>query len=450
MTLHLNPDTRVMAFNAAISLLTGILFGIVPAHQATRPTVTPSLGSQSRNQGGSRPRQRLSKVLVSSQMAISLLLMIIAGLLVNSVRRMHDIDAGFDREGVLLIEVHSVQPSNTSQLFTLTEQLRERIAALPGVRSSSCSWLPLFDPFTDLSAPLFIDGYAPRAGETLIARYNSVSPGYFETVGMKLTAGRGFVAQDRENSPPVVVVNESFVKAYFPGENPLGKFIAIAVGPKSGWQPRTVIGVTRDAKYNDLRRETKPLFYTPFSQMPREVQSIEVRSANATDPLLLGSSVREVVAKIAPQWVVDSVRTVAQQVDRPIATERLIARLSAAFGLLALLLAGVGLYGVLSYAVARRTGEIGVRMALGASRGDVLWLILKECLGLAFAGVGCGLFLAVAATRLLSRLLYGLKVTDPLTIAIATVALVSVAILAGYFPARRASRMDPLVALRYE
>jgi putative ABC transport system permease protein len=450
LTLHLSPDALVLVFTAAVSLATGVVFGIVPALQATKPNVTPSLGSQTRTRGGSRSRQHLSKALVSSQMAVSLLLLITAGLLINSVRRMHDIDPGFDREGVLLIEVHSDQATPPGVLFALTEQLREHIIALPGVRSASCSWLPLFDPFTDLSAPLYIDGYTPRPGGTVVARYNTVSPGYFETVGMKLIAGRGFTTRDRENSPNVVVVNERFVKEYFPSQNPMGKFIAIAVGPKFGWQPREVVGVVRDAKYNDLRRETKPLFYTPFSQMSREVQSIEVRTANALDALVLGSSVRGVLAKIAPNWVVDDVRTVAQQVARPIATERLIARLSAGFGLLALLLAGVGLYGVLSYAAARRTGEIGVRMALGASRSDVLWLVLRECLGLAVAGVGCGLLLAVVATRLLSRFLYGLSATDPSTIAIATFVLIAVAVLAGYIPARRASRMDPLVALRYE
>ena len=450
MTLHLSPDARVMAFTATISLLTGVLFGIVPALQATKPSVAPSLGSAARAQGGSRPRQYLSKALVSSQMAISLLLLIAAGLLVNSVRKMHDIDPGFDREGVLLVEVHSDQAPSPALVFTLTEQLRERIMSLPGARSASCSWLPLFEPFTDLSAPLYIGGYTPRLGETVLARYNVVSPGYFETVGMKLIAGREFTPQDRENSAPVVVVNESFVKKYLSGESPLGKFIAIAVGPRSSWRPRAIVGIVRDTKYNDLRRETKPLFYAPFSQMSREPQSVEVRTANTMDPLILGPSVRDVIATIAPQLVVDDMRTLAQQVDRPIATERLIAELSAGFGLLALLLAGVGLYGVMSYAVARRTREIGVRMALGASRGDVLWLVLRECLGLALAGVGCGLLLAAAATRLLSRFLYGLTATDPLTIAIATFVLVSVAILAGCFPARRATRVDPMVALRYE
>jgi predicted permease len=450
LTLDLSPDIRVLVFTGAVSLATGFLFGLVPALQATKPTVAASLGNQARAQGGTRSRQRLAKVLVSSQMAVSLLLLITAGLLVNSVRRMHDIDPGFDREGVLLVEVHSDQAPTAAALSNLAAQLRERVTALPGVRSVSCSWLPLFDPFTDLSAPLAIDGYTPRPGETVLARYNAVSPGYFETVGMKLVAGREFTSRDRENSPLVVVVNERFVKEYFGGQNPLGKFIAIAVGPKSGWQPREIVGIARDAKYNDLRREVKPLFYAPLSQVVRPVQSIEVRTADGINSSALGAGLRSAVSEIAPQLVVDDVRTVAQQVDRPIATERLIAKLSAGFGLLALLLAGVGLYGVLTYAVARRTGEIGIRMALGASRMDLLWFVLRECLTLVIAGAGCGLLLAMAATRLVSRFLYGLKATDPLTIALATLVLVAVATLAGYFPARRASHMDPLAALRYE
>ncbi len=447
LSLNLSPDLRVLAFTLAVSLATGVLFGLAPSLQATRPGAAYSLG---RAPGGTRSRQRLVKALVSSQMAVSLLLLITAGLLVTSVRRMHDIDPGFDREGVLLVEVHSDQAPAPAALESLTAQVRERAAALPGVRSVSCSWLPVFDPFTDLSAPLLIEGYSPRPGENVLARYNAVSPGYFETVGMKVMAGREFTARDRENSPLVVVVNERFAREYFPDRNPLGKLIAIAVGPRSGWQPREIVGVARDAKYNDLRREIKPLFYAPLSQVARPVQSIEVRAAGSVNPLALASGMRNILSEAGAPWVVDDVRTMAQQVDRPIATERLIAKLSAGFGLLALLLAGIGLYGVLSYAVARRTGEIGVRMALGASRADVLRLISGECLGLAAGGIGCGVLLAIAATRLVSRFLYGLKATDPWTISMAILVLLAVSVLAGYLPAWRASRVEPVVALRYE
>jgi predicted permease len=299
-----------------------------------------------------------------------------------------------------------------------------------------------------MSAPLSIDGYTPRAAESIIARYNAVSDGYFEAVGMKVLAGRGFTSDDRETSQRVVVVNERFVKQYFAGQTPVGKIVSIAVGPKSGWQPREIVGVVADAKYNDLRREVRPLFYAPITQLVRPVQSIEVRTNGAANTVAFEPSLRHVLADIAPQFLVAEVRTVAQQVDRPMATERLIAKLSASFGLLALLLAAVGLYGLLSYAVAQRTAEIGLRMALGASRSRLLWLVLRESVVLVTAGTACGLVLAIAATRAVSRFLYGLTATDPWTIAAVSLALIAVALVAAYVPARRASRVDPVVALR--
>jgi predicted permease len=450
LTLNLTPDVRVMLFTGAVSIGTGVLFGVVPALQATEHRVSPSVSVHGRVQRANPPRQRLVKVLVASQMALSLVLLVTAALLVTSVRNLHEIEPGFDRDGVLLADVHTDQPSTAAALTAFSVELRERMMALPGVVAVSFSWIPLFDPFTDLSAPLSIDGYLPRQGEKVMARYNAVSWGYFEAVGMKVLAGRGFTSTDADNAQRVLVVNERFVRQYFGGQDPLGKVVSIAVGPKSTWQPREVVGVVGDAKYNDLRRETRPLFYVPLVQLVRPVQSVEIRTAGAANPIALGPTVRHVLSEIAPQLIVDDVRTVAQQVDRPIAMERLVGKLSASFGILAMTLAAFGLYGLLSYSVARRTSEIGVRMALGASRSRLLWLVLRESMALVTAGTASGLVLAIAATRVVSRYLFGLTATDPFTITMASVTLIAVALAAAYVPARRASRIDPIVALRTE
>ena len=446
--LNPNPDPLVLSFTLAISLLTGVFFGLIPVWQATAVAPTQVTGGLTRAEIGGHPRQRMAKTLVVAQVAFSLLLLVTAALLAHSLRNLQEVDPGFDRDGMLMAEVQSDRPIDPSSVGPFYELLQERMTVVHGVESVSFSWLPLFEQFTDLSAPLTLEGYAPRLGEEPQARYNSVSAGY-RTVGLRLIEGRGFVTQDREDTPGVVVINESFARQYFTGQSPLGKSLTIAAGPEHLRRLRRIVGVVNDAKYNDLRKPIKPLFYAPITQLPRPIRSIEIRTAAAQDSATLGGQIRRLLQDLSPHLVVVDVRSVAQQVERPIARERLIAKLSALFGLLALGLACVGLYGLLSYSVLRRTAEIGVRLALGATPANVRWLVARKpgagrdrCRDRSAAGVGGN------PPRI--RLPLRLAGHDPLTVAAATVLLITVALLAAYLPARRAARLDPMEALRHD
>jgi predicted permease len=446
LTLDVTPNLRVMAFAALVSIGTGVLFGLAPALRGSVMR-TPRTG---RGDGAIAPRARLAGALVAGQVGLSVVLLVAAGLLVTSLRNIVEIAPGFDRDNVLLVDVRSVVAQDGEAFDSRFARLRDRVMALPGVLGVSASWLQVFEPFADLSAPLAVEGYTPRAGEFVSARYNAVSPGYFSTIGLRLAAGREFTPADGARGPLAVVVNESFAKRYFGGQNPVGRTVRIADGPPADRRPRAIVGLVGDARYNDLRREIQPMFYTPLGQLPRRVQSIEVRTVGVANPIALGPSLRSTIANVAPDWVVEGVRTMAQQVDRPIAAERFIARVAASVGVLALALTAVGLYGLLSYLVARRTAEIGIRVALGASALAVIQPVLRKTAWIVAAGVLGGVFVAMLATRVLSSFLYGLSATDPATVALVAAIVVAVALGAAYVPARRATRVDPLVALRSE
>jgi predicted permease len=275
-----------------------------------------------------------------------------------------------------------------------------------------------------------------------------VSSRYFETVGMQVVMGRGFNARDDERAPKVIVINEALARKYLSGQNPLGRLAVVPNVDEFKDTPFEIVGVLRDAKYNDLRAPVEPMFYLPLAQAPYPIQSVEVQTAG--DPLAMAAQVRRVLREAHRDLMISEVTTLAERVDGTVVRERMLAELSGVFGVLALVLACVGLYGTMSYAVARRTSEIGIRMALGARRGEMLWMVLRETLLLVALGVAIGLTAALAATRLLQDYLFGLKPTDPATIGAAVMILVVIAVLAGYLPARRAARVDPMTALRYE
>jgi predicted permease len=450
VALDLQFGVRVFAFLAVVAIGSAVAFGLLPALRMTRVDPGPVL-KRSLRAGLGGPAQRASRSFVSLQMALSLLLLIGAGLLLRSLQNLHRLDLGFRADHVLVFDLaHTPQQRDPASLSAVGSQVLRRIRQLPNVESASVSGLLLFSR-SDIGAPLRIVDYTPRTDERVTVRYNAVSPGYLETIGMPLIDGRSIEDRDAFDAPMVAVINESMARRYFYGTRPIGRPMAIDVTRADSAPPAKVIeiiGVVRDAKYNSFRQDTRPMFYVPIAQLPRSLRSLEVRTSQPASAM--ATQVRQALAEVTKDIMIRRVLPLTEQVDQSLAAERLTMRLCSFFGGLALVLACVGLYGVMAYAVAQRTAEIGVRMALGANATAVVWLVFRETTHMILLGVAIGLPLALASTRLLSGFLYGLTATDPATIAIATACLVAAAALSAYIPARRATRVDPLVALRAE
>ena len=444
LQLDVRPDAHILAFCVVISLLTGVLFGLAPALRSTRIDVCPVLkGAAGSVKGGSgRSRWSLSKVLVAAQVAVSLLLLIAAGLFVRSLQKLNSMDVGFNRENLLLFGIDgSLSGYKNEQLGGLYSRIQESVEALPGVRSASLSRHSLIGDGSSRSG-ISVPGYANRPDEEMPVYGNRVGPGFFETIGIPILLGRGLTIHDNETAPKVVVINEALARRYFSNQSPLGRRVS--------WNNKDckIVGVAKDAKYHNMREEVQPTVYEPYLQSGVGRMIFEVRTAG--DPGSIIPIVRRAVASVDRNLPLYNVGTQVQQIDSYLIQERLFAKLTGCFGALAMLLASIGLHGVMSYAVARRTGEIGIRMALGAQRRDVLWQVLRETMLLVAIGLIIGLPAALASTRLIRNQLFGLKPTEPFTILVATLLLVLVAVFAGYLPARRASRLDPMVALRYK
>ncbi len=445
--LNLDPDARVLGFTLAISVLTGLLFGLAPALRATRLDLAPTLKVQSRGTIGETSRFTLSKGLVVTQVALSLLLLVGAGLFVGSLRNLRSLNLGFRPEKLLLVGIDprgaGYSEEKPERLTELYRKIRDRMQAIPGVESASVSFMPLLSG-ARRSSSAQVEGYTPGKDEPSNVRQMHVTPGYFETVGMTLAEGRVFDEHDRTGGAPVAIVNQKFAERYFAGRSALGGHI--------GFDGKTtnieIVGVARDAKYNDMREEEPELAFLPVYQEPQMLQSLEIRTRG--DTTALTGEVKQALAEVDRNLPVRSVITMDAQVDRALQQERLMTNLTTFFGLLALLLASIGLFGVMSYAVSRRTSEIGIRMALGAEQRSVLWMVLRESLLLVVIGAAAGLVAAFASTRLLANLLYDTSPTDPLAFTLAAAVLLGVAALAAYLPARRAARVNPMVALRYE
>ncbi len=447
ITLHFGPDLRVLSFTVALSLVTTLLFGLTPALRATKVDLNPALKDDWRGFGSVRARVGLGKPLVVAQVAISLILLIGAGLLVRSLQNLRSLDAGFEQGQVLLFTVDAYGTSyGGARLSILHRDLLERMGALPGVRRASVS---NYSPISGGSQGrgISVPGFISRSEEDHGIDVNWVGPNYFETMGIAQIAGRGFGERDYGPAPRVAVINESMARYYFPSENPVGKRIAVSQPPEGG--ECEIIGVVRDARFESLRKESNRMVYLSTLQSP-PWNSLTFALRTSGDPDSLIAAVRTEVRAIGKDIPIAEVRSLRAQVDESLAQERLIGTLSGFFGLLALLLSSIGLYGIIAYAVAHRIPEIGIRMALGAGEGNILWMVVRESLLLVLIGVAIGLPTALAATRLTEGLLFGLTATDPLTIGLATLVMITVAGLAGSLPAWRAARVDPMTALRHE
>lgn len=434
-------DLPVLLLSIGITLLTGILFSLAPAWQSARGEINAAL------KGGMRatmslPRLVTGKALVILQVCLSVLLLVGAGLFIRTLVNLQSADLGFNPARVLLFTIDPPRTRYKSeQSVALFERIQEKIAALPSVQSVSLSAAALVANNRSRTS-VSPKGSGARPGEGQTAWRNTVGPDFFHTMEIPILYGRSFNAHDRSNSPRVAIVNQEFVRQFFSSTNPLGKVF----GNDTEYQ---IIGVCGNAKYSDIRSTVPPTFYLPYTQIAElGPMTFEVKTAAGQAGMV--KAIREAVRSVDKDLPVSDVRTQTEQIDATISNERAFAALSSGLGLLALILAAVGIYGVIAYSVARRTGEIGIRMALGAQRGQVLRMILRESLFLAVAGVVAGLMVAICLTRYVTGMLYGLKPYDPMTIAGAVLAIVAVALFAACWPARRASRLDPMVALRHE
>lgn len=450
VTLPLAPDWRVLVFTVVISLLTGIAFGLVPAGQAVKARVSPALKEGSRSTRAPGSRFSWGKGLIAGQVALSLLVLFAAGLLVRSLQKLMTQDFGYARDRLVIARVDPTAAGYTHDgMKLLAQQLTARVAGTPGVRAVTYSSNGLFAG-TDSNDAIIVPGFAAGIPRDRSAWEDYVGSDYFGVVGIPILMGRGIEAQDTATSTRVAVVNEAMVKYFFNGQNPIGRQFRID-DPEWLDKPLTIVGVSRNAKDQDngLREPVKPRFYHAFQQIPDPVQ-IVLETQISGEPTGAVANLLSQIKATDPHLPISFVKTLDRLVTENAGDQIALAKLSAFFAGLALLLACVGLYGVMSYTVAGRTREVGVRMALGARRSDVVELVLREAMLLVAAGLVIGIPLALAGTRVLHSFLFGLKSTDPFSLIAVILLLGSVGAIAGFIPARRAARIDPIVALRYE
>lgn len=460
ISLDLAPNPRILAFTAAVSALTGVLFGLAPAWRATRIDLVPALKTVRDSLARS---VTLGRVLSAAQLALSLLLLMGAGLFVRSLQNLNGDDPARLRQRVVMIRVEpkgSDQrgiPGTSERLDRIYQELIQRSEDIPQVRSASMGQITPTTPQPNSGIPLRLP-----SGDQIRVPQVMVYPDYFATIGIPLVQGREFNAADLGASAAAVcIVNESFVRQLFPGEDPVGKPCMVERRPRLSSvpaertpEPFTIVGVVKDSPYNNAQGETRPLIYTTFLQTNTGRGQMVLHVRVATSPGDVVPRIREQVASIDPAIPMFDVHTLEDEMDAAFVQQRLIAMLSSLFGGLALVLACVGLYGLLAFTVVQRRSELGIRLALGAQRGDVVWMVTREAMLIVAIGVGVGVPVALIAARLasshISGLLFGLHATDPITIAGAALVLTLVAAVAAYLPARRASRVDPMLVLRPE
>jgi predicted permease len=441
-------DGIVLLWTAVVSLLTGLAFGLVPAWQGSRLNLNEALRDGGRASTESAGRRRGRGVLVIAELALAVMLLTGAGLLVKSLWRLQKVDLGINPERVLTMQIalRGQRYEKPEAVRDLNSRLIEQTKNLPGVQVAALTnSLPPDE--TEFSSDFTIEGKTLVKDVPQIAYFNLVSTEYFHALGIPLRAGRTFTSSDSSDSPRVILINETLRRRFFSGEDPIGKRLNLSSTGKPDWTQ--IVGVVGDAKYNGMADDVQPAIYQPIQQAPIWGFALILKT-NVADPLSLTTAVRNEVSKLDPGLPVTKVSTMEQRVATAMAPPRFRTTLIALFAVVALVLACVGIYGVISYSVTQRTHEIGIRIALGAQRRNVLQLILGQGALLAVIGVMLGLGSAFALTRLMAGLLFGVTPTDPLTFICVPLGLMAVALLASYLPARRATKVDPLVALRYE
>jgi putative ABC transport system permease protein len=455
LNLTATPDLRVLLFTLAVSLLTGVIFGLAPALQTTRPELAPTLKNEASAVAGSQVRLR--KGLVVAQVALSLLLLVGAGLFVRSLKNLRNLGPGFPTDHLISFAIDpTLNQYDVERTKAFYRQLADGLRSAPGIRSAAFAAVGILEG-NEWDSTVTVEGYQSKPGEDMNPCFNSVTPGYFTAMGIPLLAGRDFTLRDIVGIPHagmpfkvpnVVIVNEKLARHYFGGRNPVGRHLGFGGDPGTP-ADMEIIGVVRDAKYTSLRDSIPRQVFIPALASPF-VTEMTGYVRTRLDPNQAFAVIRNEVRKLDANLPVYGMRTLEEKIDESLVTERLIAILATVFSFLATLLASLGLYGVMAYSVERRTREIGIRMALGAAGGNVLWLLMREVLLLVATGAAIGLPAAWVLSKFAQAQLYGVASHDPATLVAALAAISVVACLAGYIPAWRATRIDPMRALRYE
>jgi putative ABC transport system permease protein len=446
-TKEIGIDTSVLLFTLAVSVLTGLLFGLAPALQTSKLDLNETLKEGARGTSGGLHRNRVRSALVMAEVALSLVLLVGAGLLIKSFVRLQQAGLGFNPENLLTMRVSlppAKYPDERKQAAFFKEAL-ERLQSLPGVQAASAvTTMPLTANYS--ATDFLIEGRpVPPPGEENISSTASVGPDYFRAMGIPFIGGRDFTERDTREAPAVAILSESFAKSFMDGEDPIGKRIAFG-GDEPQWL--SVVGVAADVKHFGLDTPARPVVYTPYMQLANSQMSLVVRSTS--DPAGFAASVRRAILEVDKDQAVSDVRTMEQLLSDSVSGRRFSMLLLTLFAAVALTLAAVGIYGVMSYSVTQRKHEIGIRMALGAGARDVLRMVVGQGMIVALAGVGIGLAASFLLTRLMGSLLFGVSATDPITFVVIPLILLGVALGACFVPARRAAKVDPMVALRYE
>jgi predicted permease len=443
--LDLSPDWRVLAFTAAIAAFTALLFGVAPAFRGTCEPLTTAIKESN---ASDRRHSRLRMWIVASQVALSLVLVVTAGLLLSTFRNLVTLDTGFDRNHVLLVDVDLASANVPKDQYHSTfDRIENSLRAQPGVVSAAQS---IITPLGNTARNAILHSDAPHAptGADAVAWGNFVSPEYFETLRTPLLAGRNLARSDTAAAPPVAVIDQSLARRLFPGLDAVGRtFRAEGEGGKLE-PPVEVVGMVKDAKYHSLREHIFPTMFGSIWQFPDvPVDTFEIRSG--LPQAAMEAEIQKAIADVNPAIPLE-IHTLAAQMDDSMTSERLLAALSVFFGGLALLLATIGLYGTLSYLVTQRRIEFGIRMALGATSGSILGLVMRDVVAVLLGGIAAGIGLSLTVTRLLDAMLFGVEARDPVTMAMGSALLAAVSLAAGLLAARRAAKVDPMVALRQE